>query len=264
MELKSVWHRVASFWKTRVPDWRTLRNKCLPYGLVVIFAAATVLGVLGAQGTKLEYTAYYNTKAKLEAEKQQLEADSAALQLTLEQTQTLLSQLSTMKTDASTLLTALEQQGIDAGDTLANLRASIENFENQQEQRWVLPMQFRACTSPYGNRDHPINEEAHFHNGVDLGDAEGTPIVASRSGTVTKAAYEPDTSGYYVIVDHLDGYDSRYLHMSKYIVTEGQFVWAGQIIGYCGSSGSATGSHLHFSIFKDGKAVNPNDYIDLY
>ncbi len=264
MKLKAVWQRMASAWKTRVPDWKTLLNKSLPYGLVVIFAAATVLGVLGAQGTKLEYTAYYNTKAKLEAEKQQMEADSAALQQTLEQTQALLRQLTTMKNDAATLLSTLEQEGIDAGDTLASLTAAIENFENQQEQRWVLPMQFRACTSTFGNRDHPINEEAHFHNGVDLGNAEGTPIVASRSGTVTTAAYEPDTSGYYVIIDHLDGYDSRYLHMSKYIVTEGQFVWAGQIIGYCGSSGSATGSHLHFSIFKDGKAVNPADYIDIY
>lgn len=264
MNLKSVWHRAVSAVKTRVPDWQTLRNKCLPYGLVVVFSAATVLGVLGAQGTSLEYTAYYSTKAKLEAEQQQLEADRQALKVTQEEVHTLLSQLTTMKTDASTLLSALEQEGIDAGDTLADLKASIENFENQQEQRWVLPMQFRACTSPYGNRDHPINEEAHFHNGVDLGNAEGTPIVASRSGTVTTAAYEPDTSGYYVIIDHLDGYDSRYLHMSKYIVTEGQFVWAGQIIGYCGSSGSATGPHLHFSIFKDGKAVNPADYIDLY
>ena len=264
MEKETVWHRLASAWKTRVPDWKTLLKKSLPYGLMAIFAAATVLGVLGAQGTKLEFTAYYNTKAKLEAEKQQMEADSAALQLTLEQTQTLLSQLTTMKNDASSLLNTLEQTGVDAGDTLADLTAAIENFENQQEQRWVLPMQFRACTSTFGNRDHPIDGAAHFHDGVDLGNAAGTPIVASRSGTVSVAANQPESAGLYVIIDHLDGYDSRYMHMSKYIVTEGQFVWAGQIIGYCGSTGAATGPHLHFCIYKDGKAVNPDDYIDVY
>lgn len=264
MNLKTVWQRVASAWKTRVPDWRTLFNKCLPYGLVVVFAAATMLAVLGAQGTKLEYTAYYQTKAKLEAEKQQLESDRQELKQTLEQTQTLLGQLSAAKNEASDLLEETEQEYVDFSDTLANLRAAIENFENRQEKRWVLPMQFRACTSPFGNRDHPISAEAHFHNGVDLGAAEGTPIVASRSGTIKAADYKPDTSGYYVSIDHLDGYTSSYLHMSKYIVSEGQFVWAGQIIGYCGSSGSATGSHLHFSIYKNGEAVNPADYIDLY
>ena len=77
------------------------------------------------------------------------------------------------------------------------------------------------------------------------------------------AAYDEDNEGYYVNIDHLDGYVSRYMHMDKYIVTQGQFVVAGQIIGYCGDSGIATGVHLHFGIYKDGKAVNPAYYMDI-
>lgn len=99
---------------------------------------------------------------------------------------------------------------------------------------------------------------------MDLAADPGTPIVASRSGTVTAAAYVEDNEGYYVNIDHLDGYESRYLHMSKYIVTEGQFVMAGQIIGYCGDSGAATGYHLHFGIYHNNEVVDPADYIDLY
>ena len=67
---------------------------------------------------------------------------------------------------------------------------------------------------------------------------------------------EGAAAGYYVVIDHLDGYKSVYMHMDKYIVTVGQFVLAGQVIGYCGSSGASTGNHLHFGIYNNGQTVN--------
>ena len=77
------------------------------------------------------------------------------------------------------------------------------------------------------------------------------------------ATYD-DSSGYYVVIDHLDGYRSVYMHMDKYIVGAGQFVVAGQLIGYCGNTGVSTGDHLHFGIYHNGQTVNPADYIDMY
>ena len=99
-----------------------------------------------------------------------------------------------------------------------------------------------------------------MHKGVDLDAAKGTPIYASRSGYVTVAKYHY-LSGNYVTINHQDGYSSTYLHMTHYVVGVGDYVKAGQVIGYVGSTGRSTGPHLHFGIMKNGVYVNPMDYI---
>ena len=98
---------------------------------------------------------------------------------------------------------------------------------------------------------------------MDLAAPQGTPIYASRGGQVTTTAYEAGGAGYYVSINHLDGYATRYLHMTHYIVSPGQYVAAGQVIGYCGSTGGSTGPHLHFSVYYNGTAVNPAQYINI-
>lgn len=99
-----------------------------------------------------------------------------------------------------------------------------------------------------------------MHNGVDLPAPKGTPIYASRSGFVTIATYH-NTAGNYVKIDHQDGYSSVYMHMTHYVVEKGEYVNAGQLIGYVGSTGRSKGNHLHFGISYNGKYVNPMDYI---
>ncbi|MBR4863536.1 MAG: peptidoglycan DD-metalloendopeptidase family protein [Oscillospiraceae bacterium] len=125
---------------------------------------------------------------------------------------------------------------------------------------WVSPCNYVLLTSPFGWRTHPIHGDYRFHYGVDLAGPIGTPIVATRSGVVTTTTYD-SSSGYYVVVDHQDGYVSKYLHLTHYIVSPGTYVNAGQVIGYMGSTGASTGSHLHFSIQYNGSHVNPMDYI---
>ena len=99
-----------------------------------------------------------------------------------------------------------------------------------------------------------------MHNGVDLACAQGTPIYAARSGQVTVAKYGTD-AGYYVSINHGDGFASVYMHMTHYVVGVGQYVSQGQLIGYVGSTGASTGPHLHFGISKNGEYVNPMNYI---
>ena len=101
-----------------------------------------------------------------------------------------------------------------------------------------------------------------FHYGVDLAASSGTPIKATRAGTVTVAKYS-SSAGYYVTLDHGDGFSSQYMHMTHYIVKKGQKVDAGQVIGYVGSTGASTGPHLHFSILYKGSHVNPAKYIKI-
>lgn len=125
---------------------------------------------------------------------------------------------------------------------------------------WQYPLPYATVTCGYGWRTHPITGKQSFHNGVDLAAAKGTPIYASRSGTVTTATYS-SVYGYYVTINHGDGYSTLYGHMTHYIVSAGQTVSKGEVIGYVGSTGWSTGPHLHFTIYYNGSTVNPMNYI---
>ena len=127
---------------------------------------------------------------------------------------------------------------------------------------WIRPCKYKLLSSPYGWRTHPVYGDRRFHSGVDLAGSQGTPIVAARSGTVTTASYN-GSSGYFVTINHGDGYSSSYLHLTGFTVKVGQKVSQGQTIGYMGSTGVSTGPHLHFSIYYNGSTVNPASYINF-
>ena len=115
-------------------------------------------------------------------------------------------------------------------------------------------------TSPFGARTSPTTGAQEFHEGIDIGAARGTPIRAAASGTVTFAG---QMSGYgnVVIVSHDGGLQTRYAHQSAMSVTAGQTVAAGDVIGAVGSTGEATGPHLHFEVRLNGVAVDPAPYL---
>lgn len=130
-------------------------------------------------------------------------------------------------------------------------------------ESFKFPMAYcTMLTSSYGYRVHPITGNYSFHNGVDLAAGQGTPIYATKSGKVTTATYNY-AYGYYVVVNHLDGYSSLYGHMTHYTVSEGDYVERGEVIGYVGSTGYSTGPHLHFTIYYNGNTVNPMGYISI-
>lgn len=126
---------------------------------------------------------------------------------------------------------------------------------------WLVPTQNYRITSPYGMRVHPVYGYPKMHTGVDLAAPFNTPIYASRAGVVVWAGWG-STGGWWVKVDHGDGFATTYLHLTRYIVKIGDFLEAGQVLGYMGSTGVSTGSHLHFGVMKDGKWVDPLKYID--
>jgi murein DD-endopeptidase MepM/ murein hydrolase activator NlpD len=117
-------------------------------------------------------------------------------------------------------------------------------------------------TSPFGSRGSPVNGAQEFHEGIDIGAAQGTPIRSAASGTVSFAG---EMSGYgnVVIVQHASGLSTRYAHQSAMVVTAGQPVAAGEVIGAVGATGEATGPHLHFEVRLNGVAVNPAPYLGL-
>ena len=112
-------------------------------------------------------------------------------------------------------------------------------------------------SSNYGWRDSPFNAGSRtFHGGIDMAVAQGTPIYAALDGTVTAVGYNA-TYGNYVIITHHSGYKTLYGHMKSTACRKGNFVYTNTVIGYVGSTGMSTGPHLHFTVYKNGKTINP-------
>ena len=126
---------------------------------------------------------------------------------------------------------------------------------------WIEPVSGYTISSPFGNRKSPTAGASTYHKGVDMACPSGTPIYATRAGTVTVASYQAGGAGYYVSINHGDGFASIYMHMTRYVVSKGQSVTQGQLIGYVGSTGISTGPHLHFGISYGGTYVNPMAYL---
>ncbi|MEG0602759.1 MAG: M23 family metallopeptidase, partial [Mucinivorans sp.] len=117
----------------------------------------------------------------------------------------------------------------------------------------------RGHIGAFGSRVHPISRRIRFHEGVDFAGPVGTPVVATGAGVVSR---DKITGGYglQVLIDHGIGYKTRYGHLSKILVTMGQSVVRGQVIGLMGSTGRSTGSHLHYEVIHRGRPVNPVSY----
>ena len=125
--------------------------------------------------------------------------------------------------------------------------------------QWPLPVA-GTITSQFGHRVDPITGEVSSHTGTDIACAEGTPILAAADGTVTVANGLDSwggSYGYYIQIDHGGGLETLYAHCSAICVTTGQQVQAGQVIGYVGHTGRATGSHLHWEVHINEDRVNP-------
>jgi len=113
----------------------------------------------------------------------------------------------------------------------------------------------------FGYRLHPIYKTLQMHPGVDITSPRGTPIYATGDGVVQSPAGNYLTGyGICVVINHGYGYESLYGHMSRKVVSEGQKVKRGELIGYVGSTGMATGPHLHYEVWKSGSRVNPVNY----
>lgn len=223
-------------------------------------------------------------KTALETSKKELEASSAKLEESQKESDKLLKQLIATGEEYQALLDEAERKESETAGKIDDLEYAYDEAKEREYQQWLasqppasnggasnvvdgvtwlLPINYTRFSSPFGWRIHPIYGDWRFHYGVDLSAPQGTPIVASRGGRVTTTDYEAGGAGYYVSINHLDGYSTRYLHMTHYIVSPGQYVAPGQVIGYCGSTGGSTGPHLHFSVYYNGVAVNPALYINI-
>ncbi|MEB2608749.1 M23 family metallopeptidase [Burkholderia cenocepacia] len=129
--------------------------------------------------------------------------------------------------------------------------------------RFAMPVAVTRISSPFGGRVHPVSGARHVHSGVDLAAPAGRAVHASERGVVTFIGTEPRGYGKYVVIRHDGGYASYYAHLSAFEPTlrTGARVMRGQCVGAVGSTGTATGPHLHFEVRRHARLVDPIELV---
>jgi murein DD-endopeptidase MepM/ murein hydrolase activator NlpD len=135
-----------------------------------------------------------------------------------------------------------------------------EQGNNLQKAFLKAPLRYSRVSSRFSNnRYHPVLKINRPHHGVDYAAPTGTPVYTIGDGVVTKKAFQQNGGGNYVTVKHNGVYSTTYMHLSKFAtgIKAGSRVSQGDVIGYVGSTGLATGPHLDFRVYKNGTPINP-------
>lgn len=225
---------------------------------------------------KAEYEAY---KAELDEKKAELEAEVEQLKAEIAEASQMIADLQA-DIDAYTA----EYNQMEANERAVQAQIDELSRQMQEEERrrqeeaaannttapsnpavtgtYQWPATSTYITSKYGNRVHPIFGTTKFHSGVDVGAGAGTNVTAADGGTVSVATYS-SSYGNYVMIYHSDGTSTLYAHMSALAVSQGDTVNKGDVLGYVGDTGWASGPHLHFEIRVGGSTVDPLGYFGL-
>lgn len=162
---------------------------------------------------------------------------------------------------------AQERQNAASGSSSSGSSSGSSGSSSSGSTSWAVssygfqwPSACRQISCEFGPRYHPITGVYSNHSGMDIAASYGSAIYACASGTVTAATYST-AYGYYVTINHGNGFSTLYGHMCRYTVREGQYVTRGQVIGYVGSTGWSTGPHLHLTMYYNGSLVNPKKYL---
>lgn len=173
-------------------------------------------------------------------------------------------------TTTAAISSVLSTSLISAEDTFGALRTLLQGLESRLRlvTRDVERQEKLAAATPsiwptngwltgrFGGRSDPFTGEGGFHQGLDISAEKGHPVYATADGTVQAASYSGDY-GNLVVLKHDFGLSTRYGHLSKFNVKPGTSVKRGDVIGFVGSTGRSTGSHLHYEVLANGKLVNP-------
>ena len=178
---------------------------------------------------------------------------------TVKKNETLAGIAATYNVTVTALLDAndLTHETLSVGQKLFIPGASLSSFELRKAlgELFIYPIHGRL-TSPFGYRSDPFTGARSFHSGVDLAAPTGTSVKATLDGKIAETGFNR-IFGNYVIITHDRGYQSLYGHLSAIYVKRGQYITQGTVIGAVGNTGYSTGPHLHLSIYKNGRLINP-------
>ena len=215
---------------------------------------------------------YEQAKAEMESSKTELESLKAQQEKDIAEATAVIASLQGDISSNSSLLSELSAQEKALNADIQQKVAELNRQQQQQQQQGntgntgstvgtgnlVWPSYCTYITSRQGPRVHPVTGEYKNHGGTDIGASYGSAIYAADSGTVVRSADGWNGGwGNYVMIDHGNGMQTLYAHMSSRAVSVGQTVSRGQTIGYVGSTGMSTGPHLHFEMYINGSRVDP-------
>ena len=151
---------------------------------------------------------------------------------------------------------------LEAGLELFIPGAALSDFDLRLAlgELFSFPVHGRL-TSGYGYRNDPFTGLRRFHYGIDWATYNGAPIRAAMEGRISYVGTQSGGYGRYIIIKHPGGFQTLYGHLSGFNVRTGEYVNRGSVIGWLGNTGRSTGPHLHFSIIKNGRFVNPYQYL---
>lgn len=232
------------------------------------------------EAVRAEYEAY---KAGIEEIKQELEGQQAELEAELEEANQLIIRISADIENNAAILEEFAAAEKQAETNVANMVIALENQRRAEEAAaaaaaaatggggggggsavgtgsflWPAPTS-TYITSRFGLRIHPVTGVQKSHTGTDIGAGAGDNVLAAAPGVVTMASWNGGY-GNCVMIDHGNGYQTLYAHMSSIAVSNGAAVSAGSVIGYVGSTGVSTGPHLHFEVWASGSRIDPEQF----
>jgi murein DD-endopeptidase MepM/ murein hydrolase activator NlpD len=155
----------------------------------------------------------------------------------------------------------VEQQSFD--ELFTELRMKEKKWSSTPALQPISNKDLIRLHTTFGMRLHPILGYWREHKGLDLSAPAGAPVYATGDGFVHMAYYS-DTYGHVIYLRHGFGYETRYAHLTKYIVHKGERVQRGQVIGYVGTTGQSEANHLHYEVIYNGDQVNPMNFFHRY
>lgn len=199
----------------------------------------------------------------LEAEKAELDSAYEQLAALIRESNAALSENEALKAAKQAEYDKVQSEFRAVEDDIAKLSASSGGDFIGGDFRWPVPG-YSYISYYFGYRTDPVSgATGDFHRGIDIAgwNIYGKTVIASNTGRVIKAVYGSTGYGIYVIIDHGGGVTTVYAHMSSISVSVGQYVYQGDKVGEVGSSGYSSGPHLHFSVYVNGYAKNPLNYV---
>ena len=305
MENKNYKYNSANF----VLCWLKKRvkktSKTVLYIVLFLCLSTISAGMIGYHFNDSEYAfkagKFKNSESKLQAELERMESENQALHQKFKEVEIALSEIKEKDRniyrkiydmrvnenidsvnnevnnftaeDIEKLIDKIEIESKSLDEVFKSAGVKDANLSSMPVLKPVGDKYVNRLASGYGSRFHPILKVNKMHKGLDFAAAAGTPIYATGNGKIKMSGYN---SGYgnMVVIQHGNGYESLYAHMSKTKVRNNQKVKRGDVIGYVGSTGLSTGAHLHYEIHKDGEHVNPvmyfyndvdpDDFIKIY
>ncbi len=191
--------------------------------------------------------------------KDSLEAKKSGLDAKMAQRDAMIKKINSSKESLEKQLKEIEAEEARVRAQIARMSSGGSTQYTGGAMLWPTPS-CRIITSYYGWRMHPVLHYEKLHTGIDIGAGYNSKIIAAESGKVITATYNT-AYGNYVVIDHGGGVCTLYAHQTSIEVSVGQYVNAGDFIGYVGSTGYSTGPHLHFEVIVNGATTDPLGYI---